>query len=348
MKNLSDLFAAEFVKKTQVKPEFTFNKKISNLRTSVEQSTKPQLIDTVKTILQLNAVPFAIDISQYKNAHSPDNPTGDYKAAYRLSRLADSVPIVTTYYTPSLNSTEKIWENLIYGASTNAKYTNHLLSKAQQNCDTSKLVDMGGGLSGWLPVYTKPSNWYTLLDDEANLIDMEIDMVNGDTSNSDFLIVRGDKAISLDIIKQDSTQKITFHKETQIKKINLKVLCVEFIRPWLDFELFSLKNWKIEGLNSGYYSTGTLTNNQGIFPLVTQSMLIGTKINLEGTFNKNDLELIKSQITKKNHFSIGPFFLNTNNQKATINEVGYTTQIKSSLTQVIGYISNVVPTAPSI
>lgn len=48
--------------------------------------------------LQLNRFPVVIDLDNYRNSHSSDNPTGDYRAAYRLYELSDEASQLTTFF----------------------------------------------------------------------------------------------------------------------------------------------------------------------------------------------------------------------------------------------------------
>lgn len=349
--NLSALFATELAKKITIpsKQSISFEKgydvkginKFKNSQVLAKKVLQPE------TVVQLNSTPFKIDIDEYKNPHSTDNPTGDYKAAYRLSRLADAIPELSTYYSSSLNSTEKIWGNIVHYATTQSGYTQKILSEAQLKYSLSKLAGMGGVPEDWLPVYTNPSNWYDIVEDENNLIKMEIDTVNGETSNNDFLILNGGKAVSLNTINKDNNQSPTsFNPNTTITKIRIDVLRVDFLRPWLNFEIFNLQDWKIDGLHKGYYSSGRLNINDGIIPLIPKSMLIGTKISLDGNFHKNDIDMMADYMTMANNLSIGPFLLGTNKQCFDIKKKNLNTTITSNVKQVVGYISQLVPLSP--
>jgi hypothetical protein len=362
MKDLSALFAAELSKKTEGKANYPIEKTIRQIEkptyrgirkltgfenrglvTLTQMPTPPK----PETILQLNSTPFAIDVNQYRNPHSADNPTGDYKAAYRLTRLADPIPELSTYYSSSLQSAENIWGNIVNYATSQSAYTKNLLNEAQLKYNTSKMVGMGGFIDDWFPVYAIPSNWFDIVGDEKNLMRMEIDMINGDTYNDDFLIVNGGKAISLNIISKGKGQsQINLNPNTTIKKIFVDVLRVDFIRPWLNFEILNLRNWKIDGLEREYYSNGNLDENNGIFPLVTKSMLIGAKISFEGDFDPHDINLLSKQTAKRNNLSIGPFLLNTSEQCLDINNTKQNTIITSSIKQIIGYISQLIPESP--
>ncbi|KFX54032.1 hypothetical protein HYH39_17650 [Clostridium botulinum] len=327
MDDFLSIFAAELSNKMN----FEYLNPIDNM---VERIAKP------RTILQLNSTPFSIDVNEYSNPHSSDNPTGDYRAAYRLSRLADPIPELETYYTDSLNSSEKVWGNIINSATTENQYILSLLSKSQLDYNTSQMSGMGGIPNSWLPVEIIPSNWYELVKDESKLIKMEID-TSSNAENNDFIIINGDKGISLNIINMNDS-KSEINLNTTINKIYVDVLRVDFIRNWLNFEILESSQWSIAGLEKGYFSTGEINENNGIFPLIIKSILIGTKVTFEGNFDKKDIDAInKCKVNKS--LSIGPFLLNTETEDVVVEEKKLLT---SNVTQVIGYISELIPLCP--
>lgn len=354
MKNLSSLFASELVKKgihkedddisTQLKK--TSAKARSYMKAKGAQTTTIAKSSIPQTLLQLSTIPKSINLELYKNPHSSDNPLGDYKAAYRFSMLANTIPLVTPYFDESLNEVDKVWGNLIHGATSAISYTQYLLSQAQNTFDTSKLSGMGGIPESWYPVYAKPSDWYTLIEDENNLIDLEIDMSQKESENDGFITLNNNDSFSWKSV--DTNNKVTedqaLHTSTSIGLIKLKVLRVDFVRPWIDFEIFNQKTWKINGLQKDYFSNGTTEGNNGVFPLITSSMLIGTKVEIEGDFEPSDLDMI--QATKGESLSMGPFLLNSGAMTAEVAKKNQKTTITSHVEQIVGYLSKIIPEAP--
>ncbi|MBW6411684.1 hypothetical protein [Clostridium weizhouense] len=330
MDNFLSVFAAELSKNKNFKY-------LNSKNNMVEKITTP------KTILQLNSTPFSIDVNEYSNPHSSDNPTGDYRAAYRLSRLADPIPELETYYTDSLNSSEKVWGNIINSATTENQYILSLLSKSQLDYNTSQMSGMGGIPNSWLPVEIIPSNWYELVKDESKLIKMEIE-TSSNAENKDFIIINEDKGISLNIINMNNSKsEINLNSNTTINKIYINVLRGDFIRNWLNFEILQSSQWNIDGLEKGYFSTGDIYENKGIFPLIIKSILVGTKVTFEGNFDEKDIDVI-NKYKINNSLSIGPFLLNTETEDVVVHEKKLLT---SNVIQVIGYISELIPLCPS-
>jgi hypothetical protein len=371
MKDFSKLFATELSQKTSTVNDDSNkveNKKVKTLKGGGEEEHDAEFTGlkslqgkrnqqdrqevntwTVNTILQLNATPFAIDVDEYKNPHSADNPTGDYKAAYRIYLLADQIPQFAPYYISSLNSVKKVYDNLITSASSQIPYAQNLIREAQINFRLSKLSGMGGIPDEWYPVYTAPSDWYDIVQDESNLVNMEIDMIKGDVKENEFITLNGNSGLSWGVSTPKKKKSIfALNKRTKIRKIGLKILRVDFIRPWFDFELLGLKHWEISGLNKEYFSNGKLENNTGIFPLITQSMLIGSKVSIEGDFHQKDMDIMSEHKRNSNDLSFGPFLLNTGNQPVDVKENKDHTLVTSDIKQIVGYISQLIPAAPCL
>lgn len=360
MKDFLSLFASELAKKQKKTiKKITKHTKVKerNKSSGVLQTVSPSIQDdndtttTVKevpkTLLQLNAIPQIISIDQYKNAHSSDNPSGDYKAAYRLSLLANSIPFLEPNFNTSGNQVSSIYGNLIESATSDSVYTQNILFDAQSNFKSSSLSGMGGVPEDWFPVNAIPSNWYDLLKDDDNLIDLEIDFNNVEIEDNEFITLNDNNTISwYTAVNKDSTEKSELHKDSSIKKIKLKILQINFYRPWLDYEVFDLHNWKIGGLPKGYFSNGKVEDNNGVFSLIPQTMLVGSKVHVEGDFHESDLKFMDK--IKEKMLALGPFIINTDKYKAKIETKDNTTSITTDTYQVVGYLSRLVPYTPFI
>lgn len=333
MQNLTSLFAAALSEKEAIP------KKESALKRG----------DSHSTILQLNSIPLKIDLDKYKNAHSADNPTGDYKAAYLFTVLANTIPELDRYFNNSSYLVTDIWENILDYADSNVLYTNHLLNRAKEKFTSSAMSGMGGIPEHWYPVYANPSNWYDIVQDESALIKMELDLQNAKTDTGSFIVIDEGTPLTWKAKnRKKETISLNIHPDTVIKKIQLTVLRVDFIRPWFDFEILNQQNWEITGLDKCYYSNGKLTLNHGIFPLLTQSILLGTKISIEGNFSKNDIRAMTEHKRKGSEVSLGPFLLNANSQKVNIDQKEGGTILTSNIKQVVGYISRLTPISPGL
>lgn len=341
MKNLSVLLASELSKKLSLGNES------AKRSYGTKKTSNDSLNDQV--LLQLNSVPSVIDVNEYKNAQSSANPNGNYRAAYQFSLLVDTVPLVRPTYVDSLKSVSKIWGNIVNSATGLSKYSQTLLDNAQSSYNLSKLSGFGGIPEEWFNIVAKPSNWSALLDNDSNLLEVEIDLINGDITSNDFLILSGDSNLIWMISdKEKICNEVPLSNKSKITKIYLSLLKVDIYRPWLNFEILSSQYWKVEGLDRGYFSNGSLYGNTGNLPLIPQSILFGSKIRIEGNFDSDDIDVI-TNCKVGNIISLGAFALNNSLETPHIEKVGNSSMILSSnVKQILGYVSRLVPECPGV
>lgn len=319
MEELYSRFASELIKKLPSLNNVGIAPKTRGSSESPQSQSK----------LQLNRYPLIIDLDYYRNSHSSDNPTGDYHAAYRFYELSDEASRLTTFF-EGVYSVSSVWRGIINSAVSDNGYVCNLLTQAKDSFRLSKMYGMGGIPEDWYQVNAKPSNWYDLALDSNNLTHIEIDPRNMEV------------ALYWDM---DENNRQSLDSDSSIKKICMDVLNVEFVRPWLCRELFEAE-WRIPGLKQGYFSTGNMNYNDGVLPLIPHSMLVGTKLSVEGDFSKKDLAILTDRSIGK--LSIGPFAVSTCDIPVEINQGQTQLQISSKTTQVVGYVSYGVPLCPQV
>lgn len=348
MKNLNILFASELSKKITLDPIEGLVDNGKKFKRSAVESTVGSII-IPQTILQLNTIPLKIDINKYKNAHSADNPTGDYKAAYLFSVLANTIPELSACYNNSPYLVTDTWDSIIHSANSNVFYTQRLLEKSKEKFKSSSLSGMGGIPDNWYPVYANPSNWYDIIQDESKLIKIVLDLQSGESDMSNFIVMNDNTPLTWKVInRKNEIRTLNMSPDSQIKKIHLKVLKIDFMRPWFNFEVLDQQNWEIKGLKKGYYSNGNLYENKGIFPLLTQSVLIGTEVSLKVDFSQRDINKILENIELGENLSIGPFLMNSDGKEFTIDQGKGEMMMSSNIKQIIGYLSRLVPISPGL
>ena len=352
MAQLSELFAAELSKTPQLHgPQalgpvgelWKGGRKTGGAAAMARDGAVPEAREP-KTIVQLNSLPFAIDVNQYSNPHSSGNPTGSYQSAYRLSSLADAIPQLTVSYGDSLGTVHKVWGRLLNSANATSQYTMDLLTEAKTAFKNSRMSGMAGFPEDWYLVSAQPENWYDIVKDDTRLIPIEIKMSSDAEGHDDFISLdaQGDQLGW----KVGGGSPIDLNPATTIKSIRLKVLRIDFKRPWFDYEVFQQEDWSIKGIRKGYFSSGKLKDNNGIFPLITIGMLIGSKVSIDGDFAKEDLKVLRDQ--SRQELSLGPFLIKSADAPLKMSDgKGQGTTIDSNIRQVIGYLSNLVPLAPA-
>lgn len=302
----------------------------SELKHSFIEQTRTKLrsaSNKTQSKLQLNYVPLILDLDYYKDPHSSDNPNGDYKAAYRLYSLSNAASPITSYF-ENTHSISSVWDSIIHGATSDNAFVSHLLKRAQDIFMNARMAGMGGIPEDWYLVNATPANWYELVQDPANLIRIQIDTPDKD---SDFYW------------NINSSTRVMSDIGSSLEKVYMDVLKVEFSRPWLLTDIFDA-NWKIQGLDRGYFSSGSDRYNEGVFPLITQSMLVGTNLTIKGNFSEKEMDLISDNSI--NELSIGPFVIRTNENSAGIAREDSQLRISSKTTQVLGYVSQLIPLCP--
>ena len=79
--------------------------------------------------------------------------------------------------------------------------------------------------------------------------------------------------------------------EAQSINVSFKMLLVEIDRSWLDLSVFGLNGVRVHGYKKGGYSTGLNEQNDGIFPLVSRTLVVvrDVDIYLEGLSESNPI-----------------------------------------------------------
>jgi hypothetical protein len=292
------------------------------------------------TIFQVDRFPIVLDVNAYKDAFSSSNPEGSYKAAYRLSKLIDNIPEEGKEYKHTSYSVESVWESIVYGANGTTGSTKELISKCKVDLLSSQKVNMDGTTYKWLNIDTIPENWCDLLDNNENLKTIDISPKDNFDCNEEIPL----RKISADLLKVTNQE---WSENTRIHKITADALRVDIKRPWLNILLLNRSDWSIKGINGGYYSSGSSVVNNGIMPLIIQSMFIAKNINIIGQFSEEDKTMLYNEEKEDNTIGIGPFIMKDNKQKYRIKEgTNGKTIISTPITQIIAYDSQRVPRAP--
>ena len=86
---------------------------------------------------------------------------------------------------------------------------------------------------------------------------------------------------------------------------------VQLNRPWLDYSLFNMGGWYLAGQPSGFISTGNITENNGILPLFSTTLILATDLEIVGNLNAADNKLVASNLDKHGSINLGPFKINS-------------------------------------
>jgi hypothetical protein len=128
---------------------------------------------------------------------------------------------------------------------------------------------------------------------------------------------------------------VSVDQDAALKSIKFKYLEVVLSRPWLDFQIFSLGGWSIQGQDAGYFSSGKTDSNDGTLPLITTSMLVAINVEVAAQWSAKDQQVLDDAKQRGEHIAAGPFVLNADPNQG--NEL-----------HLIGWVSRLVPLAPRI
>ena len=298
-----------------------------------------------RPVLQLSDVPLPLNPADYRNPYSNTNPQGDQRTLYAFRALVDPVPEFGRAYRPSARSTERIYQNLVQGASvqTGQDFATAVLASARKAFEDSALENLVITPGKWHPVYATPSDWY----DPAQLgrfQPIDLDLTDSDASRP-FTLLPGSERLQWrlgDPRRPELTQQPD--PATQPTSLRFRCLQVTLERPWLDFELFGLRGWYLQGQPQGYYSTGQTAANQGVLPLVPTRLLLGTDIRLDAQVGAGDRDLVRRAAATGAALSLGPFNLGS---VALAGDRVQGIPADQPALYLVGWCSDLVPLSPS-
>jgi hypothetical protein len=298
-----------------------------------------------RPVLQLNDVPMPLNPADYRNSYSNTNPQGDQRTLYAFRALVDPVPEFGRAYRPSARSTERIYQNLVQGASiqTGQDFTTAVLASARKAFEESALENLVITPGKWHPVYAAPSDWYDPIQlDRFQPIELDLTDRNG---SGRFIVLAGSERLQWrlgDPRRPELTKQPD--PDTQPTSLRFRCLQVTLERPWLDFEVFGLRGWYLQGQPQGYYSTGQTATNKGILPLVPTRLLLGTDIRLDARVGADDRDLIRRSVATGAALSLGPFNLGS---VALAGDRMQARPADKPALYLVGWCSDLVPLSPS-
>ncbi len=299
-----------------------------------------------KPVFQSNEFPFPIALDAYNNAYSPANPEGNYLHAFRFRDLVNAIPDLTKFFTTSANTVEQSYQNLIQGASIveDSKFVSQAFYEAQQKFSVSKMSGLSQSPTSWQLANAIPYNWTDLLTTPKSLPKIHLDLQKLPTLFDDQYqtLLPSKNAIKLQSRTpgQQDGKHISLSTDSSLETISFRYLMVQVERSWLNTELFTMNDWYLSGQPIGYYSSGSTTNNDGVFPLMITGVLLGTQIEITGSLKANDTNFIHSQLQANKEVSVAQFPV----ENLMIN--GDKQQLNANAVYLMGYVSQLIPLAP--
>jgi hypothetical protein len=293
------------------------------------------LARAAKPVLQLNRVPITLDPSVYRNASSGSNPRGDQRPLFAFRELVDPVPAFTRSYSPSAASTERIYETLLSGASIEGEsaFGARVLNESKQLFEAEKLAYLDGSPGVWRPVTAAPEDWPTAAPERFQHVDIDLNSLS--SSGGAFAMIAGDDQLELRLDGGPAARAVRPSAETHLRSLRMEYLLVGLRRSWINPLLFDTNGWFLSGEDAGFCSSGSLTQNDGVLPLIPTGLLLGRNVELSADWSKTDASFLQDAKLARKAVFLGPFLLSH-------------PQDADSTLQVIGWTSDLVPFSPRI
>jgi len=360
----------------QIEPRVRYSQSQNLIRTPESLLPEPlsPIVDVAKPVFQLSYFPLVIDPSDYANPQSNTNPNGNYLALYAFHQLVDPIPTFTRYYSPTNASTERVYGNLVNGASVvpGSEYTRLLISSAQETFSHSKLPNFSGLPGTWHPDYATPEDWWDRT--QVNRFKtITIDLENLGSEDGPYTILNGGQGEEELFWRIGNSQKSSLEvkavdRKTKLKSLSLKCLEVQIRRTaWLDYQVFQTQGWYLQGQPKGFCSTGTTGNNNGIIPLIPTSFIVAIDAEISADWATADRRILDMAVRGDRAISLGAFALSSlssgqlsqsqlpnlsanpltsrHTPSFTANFKNFNT-IMSPTWQIVAWISSLIPLSP--
>lgn len=311
-------------------------------RESFDTNAGPEAAGAVPPVIQATPIAMPLDPATYRNPRGPTNPNGSLLPLFAFRALVDPVPTFTRYYGASAVTTEGTYDNLLQGANASSTFVQQVLGNAKQQFAAAAFPSLDGTPSGpWRPVYATPANWFDI--DASQYQPLSVT----DSLGGDGFTVLGDASDAAPSSPPNAiVQSAGTDPATRILSASLRYLVVDVTRPWLDFSLFGLGGWALDGAPIGYYSSGNAASNGGLMPLLPTSIVLGTQARISAVLGPADRAVLRDAARQGRPVSFGAIPLAVD-AAALEDTAGAAVTLTSPMPFIVAWISALVPLAPS-
>ncbi len=228
-------------------------------------------------------------------------------------------------------------------------------SAAQHFNQTKKSSVLIGGTEVWHHSFPFPGNWFaSSAADNFTLLTVTSNSYYS-SSRSRFSSYSGRAGASWGLWSVGGGSSGQFqshdsHRETENVSVSFKWGRVEIQRPWLNAALLSLSGWSVAGRAPGAFSTGTVDDNDGIFPLLPTSFIVARDIQISGNWGESDYHYAMRATEHNASGGWGPFRLSGSyserSSSRTFRSQFDGTTISVPGIQIIAWINSVLPYSP--
>jgi hypothetical protein len=138
-------------------------------------------------------------------------------------------------------------------------------------------------------------------------------------------------------------QRQSLDAGTSLHRVRFKRGFVTIDRPWLDPQLLDFDGWHMPGIKAGYYSTGTLAGNTGVFGLLVTGFIVAANVEIDATWAAADRHILAAAATGTSTVQLGPFALG-----GTPGAPDASGTVRVPGLQVYAYVSLRVPLLPKV
>ncbi|WP_147127656.1 hypothetical protein [Shimia ponticola] len=310
-------------------PSFEFGGAMADVQTATPMTTTTIPSVGENQVLQMAEVPITINPTQYANAHSNQNPTGDMRSLFAFRELVDPLPSVGPTFIPSASSTEMTYDLVVNNANalSGNPFAAQTLAMAQRGFSNSKFANLDGTAGDWRAVYAAPEDWYD--STQTNRFrPLTLPLGSGVASKS-IKVPEGSETLKLSNDDNDKTLEVP---TSQVTQVSFKYLMVSLHRPWMLPQLFSTNGWYLGQQKRGFCSNGKTSKNKGVLPLIPSALIVGLDSKVQATWSKKEKAFLKEAKDAKASAYLGPFKVQNGANPPPL--------------QVVGCISDVTPLSP--
>ena len=286
-----------------------------------ESDNQPQPGTT--PVFQLSAFPTPVDPDLFKNALSPTRPVsmgGSYVALREFYNLVDRIPYFQRTYFPGHLSSEELYGRLLTLsdiASDAPSHVKEVFYEAKRMYEQASLDDMTGIGARYRPHFPNVDNWWDLETVAPTKLTLE-SLTPQELPTAATLPGTENLAWQL----EGFPGAASLAPETTLKEISFKLRLVLIERPWLEPLLFQFGKYiEVQGLEGGWFSSGSFTENGGSFPLLPIGFLVVADVTIKATWGHADQSVVDLVREGSIMGSLGPFVVGTSSWREDKNHI---------------------------
>ncbi len=142
------------------------------------------------------------------------------------------------------------------------------------------------------------------------------------------------------------------HEHMDASKFDLsaEIAMVRIFRPWMNDLIFKLNSWYTNMTNAHGISTGKLTSEKLILPLIPTGFVVARNVEISADWSSDDKKHVEDSISTKASVGWGPFSVSGNYSESSSSDYHKSTfdggTLKIPGIQIIAWVSEITPDSP--